>query len=208
VTPSLRGECLDLWRGEHHLLAGLDLAVDAGELLLVTGANGSGKTTLLRALCGLLHLEEGQVLWQGRNVREDLPVYHAQLVYLGHAPPLKGDLTAHENLRFWVGIRRDVRREEISAALERVGATGWSERPVRTLSAGQKRRVALAGVSLCDASLWLLDEPTTNLDGDGQRLVGSLVDERLSSGGIVIAAVHQDLPVSRARSQRLELTCR
>jgi heme exporter protein A len=208
MTTNLRGERLDLWRGERHVLAGLDLAAGAGELLLVTGANGSGKTTLLRTLCGLMHLEEGRILWQGRNVREDLAAYHAQLVYLGHAPPLKGDLTAHENLKFWVGIRRDVSREEILAALERVGGAGWSERPVRTLSAGQRRRVALAGVSLFAAPLWLLDEPTTNLDGDGQRLVGTLVDERLRSGGIVIAAVHQDLPVSCADIRRVELVCR
>jgi heme exporter protein A len=208
MTVNLRGECLDLWRGEHHVLAGLDLVAGGGELLLVTGANGSGKTTLLRTLCGLMHPEEGRILWQGRNVREDLPAYHAQLVYLGHAPPLKGDLTAHENLKFWVGIRRDVSREEILAALERVGGAGWSERPVRTLSAGQRRRVALAGVSLFAAPLWLLDEPTTNLDGDGQRLVGTLVDERLRSGGIVIAAVHQDLPVSCADIRRVELVCR
>src|ERR1700683_411478 len=145
MTHSLQGERLDLWRGERHVLAALDLTASAGELLLVTGANGSGKTTLLRTLCGLMHLEDGRVLWQGRNVREDLPAFHAQLAYLGHAPPLKDDLSARENLKFWVGIRRVLRREEITAALERVGAAGWSERPLRTLSAGQKRRGALAG---------------------------------------------------------------
>jgi heme exporter protein A len=127
-----------------------------------------------------------------------LPAFHAQLVYLGHAPPLKADLTARENLKFWVGMRRLVSREEITAALERVGAAGWSERPLRTLSAGQKRRVALAGVSLFAAPLWLLDEPTTNL-------VGALVEERVSSGGVVVAAAHQEFPVSRAQTRRLEL---
>jgi heme exporter protein A len=205
MTHTLRGERLDLWRGEHHVLAGLNLVASAGELLLVTGANGSGKTTLLRTLCGLMHVEDGRVLWHEHDVQEDLPAFHAQLVYLGHAPPLKADLTARENLKFWVGMRRLVSREEITAALERVGAAGWSERPLRTLSAGQKRRVALAGVSLFAAPLWLLDEPTTNLDADGQRLVGALVEERVSSGGVVVAAAHQEFPVSRAQTRRLEL---
>ncbi len=207
TTHSLRAEGLELWRGEHHVLAALDLTASSGELLLVSGPNGSGKTTLLRTLCALMHLEAGRVLWQGRNVREDLPAYHAQLAYLGHAPPLKDDLSARENLKFWVGMRRRITREEINAALERVGAGGFSERPLRTLSAGQKRRVALAGVSLFAAALWLLDEPTSNLDRDGQRLLGALIDEHVMAGGIIIAAAHQDLPVSRAATRRLELSC-
>jgi heme exporter protein A len=204
---SLVGEQLDLWRGDRHVLAGLNVQAHAGELLLLTGANGSGKTTLLRTLCGLLQAEEGRVLWQEREIREDLPGYHAQIVYLGHEPPLKADLTAHENLRFWVGIRRGVSNNEIAAALGRVGAGSWGDRPVRTLSAGQKRRVALAGVILCAAPLWLLDEPTTNLDADGQRLVASLIEERIGSGGIVIAAIHQELPLDRSAVRRLELAC-
>lgn len=206
LRRSIQAERLHLWRGERHVLAGIDLAVDAGELLQVTGANGSGKTSLLRALCGLMHPEEGRVLWAGRDVYEDLPAFHSQIVYLGHEPPLKADLTARENLRYWVGIRRPLRAADISAALERVGAGAWGEQAVRTLSAGQKRRVALAGVSLFAAPLWFLDEPATNLDDDGQRLVGSLVDEQVASGGLVIAAVHQDLPVRSAEPRRLELS--
>lgn len=207
MPPGLHAEHLSLWRGERHVLSGLDLTTRAGELLQVSGANGTGKTTLLRTLCGLMHLEEGRILWQGRNIGEDLPAYHAQLVYLGHEPPLKGDLTATENLMFWVGMRHLVSCEEINAVLERVGARGWSEQPLRTLSAGQKRRVALAGVVLFGATLWFLDEPTTNLDAEGQRLVGALIEERIASGGIVIAAVHQELPVRSVAARRLELAC-
>lgn len=203
---NIEAERLQLWRGERHVLAGIDLAVRAGEMLQVTGANGSGKTSLLRSLCGLMHLDGGRVLWAGRDIYEDLPAFHSQMVYLGHEPPLKADLTARENLQYWVGIRRPLSSADITTALERVGASAWSKQPVRTLSAGQKRRVALAGVTLCTAALWLLDEPATNLDGDGRRLIGNLIDEQLASGGIVIAAVHQDLPVRSNEARRLELS--
>ena len=111
-----------------------------------------------------------------------------------------------ENLHYWVGIRRSLGAADITAALERVGAAAWGEQPARTLSAGQKRRVALAGVILFAAPLWLLDEPATNLDGEGQRLVGTLIDEQLQCGGVVIVAVHQDLPVRSAEPRRLELS--
>ena len=94
---------------------------------------------------------------------------------------------------------------EVEAALERVGAAGCADRPVRTLSAGQKRRAALAALSLLAAPLWLLDEPTTNLDSAGQHLVGTLIEEQLARGGSVLAATHQELPVARERVRRLEL---
>src|SRR6185436_14899153 len=119
--------------------------------------------------------------------------FHADMAYLGHEPPLKGDLSGRENLRFSTGIRRSVTAAEIDAALARTGASAFADRSVRMLSAGQKRRVALAGVLLSGAVLWLLDEPTTNLDADGQQLVARLIEEQLGRAGIVVAAVHHSM---------------
>ena len=201
----LEAENLHLWRGERHVLRGVGFTLPRGTCLHVAGANGAGKTTLLRAACGLLHPETGRLLWNGRSVAEDLAGFHASLIYIGHEPPLKADLSARENLRFWIGTRRRLAAGALAAALNRVGATAWSERPARTLSAGQKRRVALAALSLAFVPLWLLDEPTTNLDSEGQRLVGALIEEHLTRGGLVMAATHHELPVSPARVRRLEL---
>ncbi|HUN25985.1 MAG TPA: cytochrome c biogenesis heme-transporting ATPase CcmA [Steroidobacteraceae bacterium] len=202
---SLRAENLHLWRGERHVLRGVALEVTGGEVLQVTGTNGAGKTTLLRALCGLMHPEEGRVVWGGRDVRDDLATFHGALIYLGHEPPLKADLTACENLKYWVGLRRRITVTRIASALESVGIPGLAERLVRTLSAGQKRRVALAGLVLLAVPLWLLDEPTTNLDSEGQRLVGRLIEEHTGGGGLTVAAVHHELAVSPQRLRRLEL---
>ncbi len=202
---TLKGENVHLWRGERHVLRGVHFSVSAGQCLQLTGPNGAGKTTLLRTVCCLSYPEEGRISWRGADVRADLPAFHAQLAYLGHEPPLKMELTARENLQYWVGVRRRLSQAAVDASLDRVGATRWADRPVRTLSAGQKRRAALAGLTLMRVPLWLLDEPTTNLDTEGQRLVGRLIDEHLAEGGLAIAAVHHELTVSAQGLRRLEL---
>jgi len=203
----LKGENVHLWRGDHHVLRGVRFQVRGGECLQLTGANGAGKTTLLRTACGLAYPEGGEISWCGQNIRNDMQAFHAQLAYLGHEPPLKAELTARENLEYWVGVRRLLADEELENALQRVGAEQWADRAVRTLSAGQKRRAALAALTLMRVPLWLLDEPTTNLDAEGQKLVGTLIAEHLQAGGLALAAVHHELEVSEAQGlQRLELT--
>jgi heme exporter protein A len=193
-----------LWRGDRHVLRGVSFEASPGKCVLLTGKNGAGKTTLIRAIAGLLDPEEGQVFWRGVPARGQRDEFHSDLAYLGHEPPLKGDLSARENLRYSIGIRRSVTTAEIDAALTRTGASAFADRATRMLSAGQKRRVALAGVLLANAVLWLLDEPTTNLDADGQQLVRDLISEQLARAGIVVAAVHHSLPLPA--EQLVELT--
>jgi heme exporter protein A len=205
ATLCLEAENLHLWRGDRHVLQGVSFSVSAGECLQITGSNGAGKSTLLRTLSGLMYAEEGRVLWGGRNIRDDLQGYHTNLAYIGHEPPLKVDFTARENIHYWLGIRWSVSRAQIDHALERVGAATWSDRPIRTLSAGQKRRVALAGLTLMAVPVWLLDEPTTNLDREGQHLVGTLIEEHLERGGLAVAAIHHELSVRATAVRRLEL---
>lgn len=196
---------LHLWRGDRHVLRGVSFDGLPGKCVLLTGRNGAGKTTLIRAIAGLLDPEEGQVLWKGAPARGQRDEFHAELAYLGHEAPLKGDLSARENLKYSVGIRRAVDPAEIDAALARTGADRFADRATRMLSAGQKRRIALAGVLLANAVLWLLDEPTTNLDAEGQQLVRELIVEQLARGGLVVAAVHQSLPLPAEQLVNLEL---
>jgi heme exporter protein A len=183
----------------------VELDIASGELVALLGPSGSGKTTLLRVVAGLLEPEQGEVAWRGESARRSRDDFHSDLAYLGHEPPLKGDLTGRENLHYSTAIRRAVTPQEIDAALGRTGAQSFADRATRMLSAGQRRRVALAGMLLASATLWLLDEPTTNLDAEGQRLVATLVAEQLERGGIVVAAVHQGLDLAAERLVSLEL---
>jgi heme exporter protein A len=172
----------------------------AGRCVQLSGRNGAGKTTLLRTIAGLLEPEQGEIHWRGKLTRADRSSFHGELAYLGHDTPLKADLTASENLRFGVGVRRAVSAAEISVALDRAAAAPLAEQLVRTMSAG-----ALAGVLLMQVPLWLLDEPTTNLDTDGQALVTKLLEEHLSNGGVAVAAVHHSLGLSAQHLTPLEL---
>lgn len=186
-------ENLHVFRGDRHLLRGLAFSLSAGGCLQILGANGAGKTTLLRVLSGLLEPESVTLRWQGlvRSPRD--PAYHADLAYLGHDAPLKADLTGTENISFAVGLHRQMTAADAQRALQRVDAQRFADRPIRTLSAGQRRRIALAALWLSGASLWLLDEPATNLDLAGQALVTGLIEEHLQRGGLVVAATHQSL---------------
>ena len=201
----LTAENLHLWRGEHHVLQGVAFALTGGQCLQVTGANGAGKTTLLRALCGLVPQEEGRVCWQGRDIREDPESFHSELAYLGHDNGLKGDLTAQENLHYAARLRRRVSGEDIAAALSRVGIPEVGPQRVRRLSAGQRRRVALARMTLIGGALWIMDEPGSNLDTRGQGLVKELLESHLATGGAAVVATHLELGLSAAQLQGLAL---
>lgn len=201
----LTADNLHLWRGEQHVLKGVAFSLGLGECLQVTGANGAGKTTLLRALCGLAPLEEGRICWRGQDINLDRETYHRELNYLGHDNGLKGDLTAAENLRYAAGMRHRVSSQEVEAALIRTGVSEAAQQRVRRLSAGQRRRVALSRLVLMGGSLWLMDEPASNLDTRGQALVLELLREHLQSGGAAVVATHQELTLPSAQLRELLL---
>jgi heme exporter protein A len=173
-------------------------------LIHVSGANGTGKTTLLRVTSGLMRPEQGMVSWRGRSIVSAPAEYQAELAYASHEPALKGDLTALENLRFMVGLKRRVDSNELLAMLERTGVAALADLPTRVLSAGQRRRVAMARVLAYRAVLWLLDEPFTNLDAAGSALMSSLLEEHVGRGGMVLVVAHHDLNLATA-TRRLEL---
>jgi heme exporter protein A len=197
---------LHLWRGDRHILRGLGLEVSAGELLHVAGPNGTGKTTLLRVVCGLAQAEEGEVRWRGTPISTLGSEFFADVGYVAHDAGLKGDLTASENLVFTVGLRCAVTPAQIESALATLKIEDCAELPARALSAGQRRRVAVARLLLSQASIWILDEPLTNLDSAGMSLVVDLLTQHLHSGGLAIVAAHGDLAMRGGRVKRLDLT--
>jgi heme exporter protein A len=171
----------------------VSLTLRARQLLHVSGPNGAGKTTLLRIVCGLLRPEEGEVSWLGSPIRSVRTEYQAVLAYASHEPALKADLTAMENLRFAVGLKRRVTNDELRLRLSQTGAAACADLPARVLSAGQRRRVAMARVLAMGASLWILDEPFTNLDGAGTALMSNLLKSHVEAGGAALVVAHQAL---------------
>jgi heme exporter protein A len=193
-------ECL---RGERRLFAGLSFSLEAGELLQVRGPNGSGKTSLLRMLCGLVPPAGGEIRWRGSTLKEVAEDFYREVAYLGHLPALKDELTAEENLRIASGLEGiEIDRHETWAALKRMGLGGRELLPAKVLSAGQRRRVALAKLLVCGAALWVLDEPLTALDKSAVALVQSLIAEHLAKGGVAVITTHHDLDLP---SRHLEL---
>jgi heme exporter protein A len=188
----LEGENLAAIRGERLVLAGVSFRVPAGGALLLTGPNGSGKSTLLRLVAGLVRAEAGRLLWQGADALSDLAEHAGRVAYLGHQDAVKPGLTAAENLSVW-GFR-----EGVAAALEAVGLSALAELPAKMLSAGQRRRLALARLALRPAPIWLLDEPTLGLDEAAVARFGAMLAAQRASGGIVLAATHLPLPLPEA----------
>jgi heme exporter protein A len=197
---------INAWRGDRHILRDVSFGVRAGEFLKITGPNGVGKTTLLRVVCGLLPAESGTVAWRGKELHHSSEEFHTDMAYLGHLNSLKADLTARENLQFLAGLRQALEPSDIDAALDRVGILSRGDLPARSLSAGQKRRLALARLLLSGAVLWILDEPVTNLDTAGYGLVEQLVREHVQAGGLALAAAHQRLLDEASFLRRLELS--
>lgn len=185
-------------RAGRHVFSDLSFSLQAGEALLITGRNGAGKSTLLAALAGFVRTEAGTIAATGMGERSLPECLHL----VGHRDALKSALTVVENLTFAAALLGDASLSP-REALERVGLGDAGGLPVGFLSAGQRRRVALARLLVARRPLWLLDEPMTALDARAQDLALGLMSEHLAAGGLVAAAVHGALPLPGARELRL-----
>lgn len=188
---------LECVRDDRLLFSDLNLTLGPSQVLQIEGANGSGKTSLLRILCGLRQADEGTVLWRGEDVRSAREDYYAEMVYIGHLPCIKGDLTTAENIQALLDTRsRSASLDEIDGALARVGLAGFEDVPSKALSSGQRRRILLAFLSMAEARLWILDEPLTALDVRGVELMERMILEHRAAGGSVIFTTHHGMQLA------------
>jgi heme exporter protein A len=193
--PALRlvASGLAVRRGPRFLFKDLEVVLRAGEVMQLTGRNGSGKSTLLRLLAGFSPADQGSIRLEGLDEGARNSAFH----YFGHREGLRAALSARENLAFLAGLLGgDASR--IPDALSRLGIARLENLPVRVLSEGQRRRVALARLLVVDRPVWLLDEPLASLDAEAIEIVSGLISDQAARGGMAMVATHQLLPAKTA----------
>ncbi len=202
----LEVRALECVRGDKQLFKALSFSLEAGTLLHVHGPNGSGKTTLLRAIAGLVLQESGEICWNGESSGKQKDEFNRELLYLGHHYGLKFELTGYENLRVFANLSgSDISEHEVEKALQRFGLAHCVELPVKVLSQGQKRRVALSRLLLQSSKLWILDEPFVALDVAAVDLLLEVIKTHVANGGMVILTTHQEVVVEVGSVQHLHL---
>ncbi len=193
-APMFEAQSLECIRDDRLLFSDLSFSVSEAEVLQIEGHNGSGKTSLLRIICGLRLPESGQVMWQGDSISSNREDYYENMVYIGHLPCIKADLTVLENVRSLLDTRSlSLTNAKIETALEKVGLASYEDVPGKALSSGQRRRILLAFIELAQAKLWILDEPLTALDVQGVDLMESMILEHRQAGGSVIFTTHHGM---------------
>jgi len=192
-------------RDDRVLFEHLNLSLAGGQMLLVEGSNGSGKTSLLRILTGLKLADEGDVYWRGQPIGKLAAEYYEQVSYVGHHDGVKRELTCLENLRLVQAMGKPTELD-LDAALDRVNLYRYGDSLVASLSAGQKRRLALARLLVVESVLWILDEPFTSLDKNSMGCFESLFHQHMQQQGIIIMTSHHDIPMAGADVQRLNLS--
>lgn len=197
---------LECVRGDRQLFAGLSFAMSEGSLLHLHGPNGAGKTTLLRAIAGLVLPESGEISWNGEPTRKLGEEFNRELIYLGHHYGLKFELSGYENLRVFANLSGfDVTERQVEEALQQVGLARCVELPVKVLSQGQKRRVALARLLLQPTKLWILDEPFTALDVKAVVMLKEMIQAHVAKGGMVLLTTHQHVDIEAGQIQHVHL---
>jgi heme exporter protein A len=194
-------------RGDRRLFRRLALELAPGQWLRVLGSNGTGKTSLLRLLAGLGIPDAGEVLWRGQGIRQHREIYARELLYLGHLPALKDDLTPVQNLQFACALAgQPASAAAVAEALGQFGLARQSGLPCRVLSAGQRRRAALARLALAQAqTLWVLDEPFTALDVQAVAMLCQVIEGHLARGGMAVLTSHQEVPLNPALGTQLQV---
>ena len=192
---------LSCQRGYNLLFTDLSFKLNAGEILRISGANGSGKTSLLKMLAGLNSPESGSISYNENDVK----TYQYQLdtFYLGHLPALSPELNCIENLEYLTQLSNQESKSNLDGALSKVGLNNYKNELVGTLSAGQKRRVALSALFISHSKLWLLDEPFTALDSDGIEIIENQIKKHCTEGGLCILTTHQDCKIENLRELSL-----
>jgi heme exporter protein A len=197
---------LECVRGDRRLFTNLSFSLERGELLYLYGHNGCGKTTLMRAICGLFHPSEGDILWEGEPIHELSEEYTRELVYIGHKNGIKDDLTALENLRILSTLDGvHLTEDQAWEALDRIGLRGFEDLPTQVLSQGQKRRVSLARLLTHQARFWVLDEPFTALDKQAVALLQEVIREHVDAGGMALLTTHQEVKLTQGQVKQLQL---
>jgi heme exporter protein A len=186
-------------RGGRQVFRNVSFAVGAGETVLVTGPNGAGKSSLLRLVAGLLRPAEGRLELKGGELELTIG---EQALYLGHLDALKPSLSVRENLAFWANFL-GTGASQVDPALAAVGLNRLAHLPAFYLSAGQRRRLALARLVAIERPIWLLDEPTAALDAAGHALLAGLMRAHLADGGLILAAAHGPIGLDTALELKL-----
>ncbi|HEX7369840.1 MAG TPA: heme ABC exporter ATP-binding protein CcmA [Rhodanobacteraceae bacterium] len=203
MTPLLAASRLAFSRNDEPVFGPLDFSLGPGETVLVEGDNGSGKTTLLRVLAGMLPVSSGDIRFDGKPASRDSR--NGRVLWLGHRTGMNESLSARENLAFLAGLYGTRAGASALSAMQRVGIEAWIDEPLRTLSAGQKKRVGLARLLLLPGAIWLLDEPYANLDRHGIELVNALIAEHCAGGGAALVTSHGAVRFADAGARRIHL---